>query len=143
MVDHPDLEETAGACGAHLERAGIVARGVLEEVHEHLADHRLVDLDRRQVRIEIDLDGAASERAARVVDGGPAELLDGHMHQQRAQGAGLDPRRLEQVRDEPYETFGLGFQIGDHRVVHVRVDIRRPQHGCDRGDRGQGRAEVV
>jgi hypothetical protein len=53
VVDHSDLQEAAGSCGScgsYVERAWIVACGVLEEVHERLADHRLVNLDRRQVR---------------------------------------------------------------------------------------------
>jgi hypothetical protein len=68
------------ARGSYLERARIVACGALEQLHERLTTHRLVDLDRRQMRLEIDLHEATAERG-RVVDGGSAELLDGHPHE--------------------------------------------------------------
>jgi hypothetical protein len=103
VVDHPDVEEAACACGSHLERARIVACGVLKQVHERLANHRLVDLDRRQMPLDIDLHEATAERGA--------------------QGAGLDPRCLEQVRDEPCQTLGLAVEVGEHRVAQVRVEI--------------------
>jgi hypothetical protein len=116
---------------------------VLEEVHERLAEHCLVDLDRYQLRIDIDLDKAATERRARGPDRVEAELIDGHAHEPGAQDSGLDPGRVEQVRKKPHEPFGLVLQIGEHRVPHTRFDIWRSQCCCDRRDRRHGRAEVV
>ena len=61
------VEPVAG----RVETDGVVrirAAGVLEQVHEHLPDHRLVDVHRRQLGRAVDVDELAVECGRRVVD---------------------------------------------------------------------------
>ena len=79
---------------------GIGAAGVLEQVHEHLADHRLVDADGRQLGGAVDVDDLVVEGRGRIVDGRVEQLVDRHQRAPRLQHAGLDAREVEHVRDE-------------------------------------------
>ena len=121
---------------------GIGAAGVLEQVHEHLADHRLVDAHGRQLGGAVDVDDLAVERRGGVVDRGVEQLVDGHDRAPRLQHAGLDAREVEHVGDQAHEPVGLVLDAGDQRLALVLGHVLAQGRGGG-GDRGERRAQVV
>ena len=98
---------------------GVGAAGVLEQIHEHLPDHRLVDAHGRQLGGAVDVDDLPVERRCGIVDRGVEQLVDGHERAPRLQDAGLDAREVEHVGDQPHEAVGLVLDAAEQRLALV------------------------
>jgi hypothetical protein len=145
------LRAEAGACVEHLEpepvaayldAAGRELERVLDQVREHPLDLGGVDLDRRQVVLELDVDAVgAGEPVERLSD----ELVHRPELGTRCRGARLEARQVEQVRDEALQPPALEpdrlEQAGSVVLVEREPGVLEPVHR--RRDRRQGRAEVV
>ncbi len=143
VIDDGDAQQLAVARGVQAERVvGVGAAGVLEQVHEHLADHRLVDAHGRQLGRAVDVDDLAVERRGGIVDRGVEQLVDRHDRAPRLQHAGLDAREVEHVGDQPHEPIGLVLDSADQRLALVLGHVLAQGRG-GRGDRRERRAQIV
>ena len=121
-IDHLAVRDR----GAHLDGVGGrgVAERVLDQVDEHTLDLRRVDAHRGALvgQRRDDAVAVGADRLQRT----PDELVHRPELDDRARGAGLEPREVEQVRDQPVEPPRLG---ADRREQLVAIARRRALAG--------------
>jgi hypothetical protein len=122
-----------------------VLRGVLDEVAQDLIDLDVVEQDGGQVLRDIHAD---------AVRGGDRSEAAGHLLAERTdvvppfagrEHAGLDPREVEQVADQPIQTARLSVdRVRELGALLVRpVDVALTQASRCRKDRRERGAQVV
>ena len=143
VVDDRDPQRRAVARRVQAEGViGVGAAGILEEVDEHLADHRLVDAHGRQLGGAVDVDDVPVERRGGIVDGRVEQLVDGHQRAPwRSTPASMRERSsmLATSRTSRSASCSMSAQ---QRLALVLGHVLAQSGGRGR-DRGQRRAKVV
>ena len=81
--------------------------GVVEKIEDHLLEKHGVDLQHRQVGRQRHLDPVPSEEARGPTKGAADDVAGEMQRGVRMHGARFQPRHVEQVADEPMQTFRL------------------------------------
>jgi hypothetical protein len=118
-----------------------VPQGVVEQVGEDA-----LELDRvgaHEWQRGVDGHGERSWRRAELVDGGEDDVVDGAPLEPRVGGPGLEAREVEEVVDQAREAPAFLEDDRPELQTLFLAQLARRESACTRGDRGEGRAQVV
>ena len=104
---------------------GRVARGVLQQVDEDLADQRLVGIEDHARGRQIDLEAAGSDRLSGSGDGVVDEVVERDGMAVELQAPAFDSREVEQVRDQVREAVDLLLDIREELGGVAPTERRR------------------
>src|SRR5262245_18698519 len=100
-----------------------VPDGVVEEVQEELLDQLGVDRHERQVGREPDLDGPIPERSFESLEGGGQDTVERLRLLADGDGAGLQPRHLEQIVHEAIQMLGFLLDRARQVAASGRIEL--------------------
>ncbi len=124
--------------------SGVYLPGVLEDVVEHALDQRRIELDQRQIPVELDFHRVPDECRLRRLERAAHDLLERQPLPAELHFAALDARHVEQVVDErahPARFVGDGLRGLELRTGRGRRGHRERFGQADQ--RGERRTQVV